>query len=1020
MFNLNKLISIVKKGVFSRNAFNINKKAVEKTVEELTFEEMDPEVVGDKASQWLAQQGVAPIPSDIKVQQPPQISENVMERMQLWLKDNAQEIAAESVNNISELIKKKNESPEDSYLNPDVILYREIMSNPSYKNILSDQINTSYPLVDKNKSDLFVDTMMAKTQGLMGLIEEREREISEKGIEDIKPDVPERGNIDIMRTQMAVQSIFDPNNLSDKEKLSIMNTLNLNTMYDERQLSNAVVSSFNDKSNIDPRFNFFLKNPEFLSPVFSQYGSLEKSLLEKLGIQSKNINKTLQNAYDGGASTQKPIIDILNESPHGQAIIDELNKLINSKDLSVVDWFSSDLKSREKEYGARLYDSSGKEQGRSSGYEDKRPVYQRERSPLDIMKQKTMTDISKRMASVILYYLDDNLNNMKNFNNNSTIQAMEEYSTNIQKIKEEMRLNPNDASLKTAFRRANSDFAFADEMNAFVVSAQGQIKDVFNELGSSKKLLANPNIMKYQNSLGEVVVPTSVLRDIFGTQALSRGTDPKKIIENFKKPVDIYKEQIKSGKIKNPYKPNWKYMINNRLAYNSLAELGELKSFIREGFKSNKSVDSLLNKINSNPNYRKKIESFTGITEDDINTHEAERKKLRYIISTIEQDNANVKYPIEVFKMKQKYDEQRAKYPSKRYDPTQKNFESLIAKGVMRSQEQDNKVKEINKKEDRNPKKGEMSSLMHSVKTRIGDNMQYILPQLANFAEDKKTESSETKEAAKAFVSMFDHNPTKLRNFTGLGRNRNRRDKLNRYNTELYYTATQTPIPDHIQKLMHIKNQDIGWKDDLFQLYDNYEQIYREGNNQEQLAQVKQDNIKQVQQESVIPKLTKILESVYADKSGKKLNKILRDIPKNKKQKFIEFMSYWDKELLDEKPFVPTDYLLWAGLKQQYKTLTRLTNEKIKYKEIAQKRLTTSNTIKKKIENILINNGYDFKLPALKIAYIEYKKTMYKIAQLLKIRKSSYKFAFINTASIDDTVEKIRKDFNNFFDNLLK
>jgi len=292
---------------------------------------------------------------------------------------------------------------------------------------------------------------------------------------------------------------------------------------------------------------------------------------------------------------------------------------------------------------------------------------------------------------------------------------------------------------------------------------------------------------------------------------------------------------------------------------------------------------------------------------------------------------------------------------------------------------------------------------------------------LANFTEGKAASAPEEKEAARAFVGMFDHNSIKLRNFTGLGRDRNRRDELNRYNTELYYTATQTPMPDHIQKLIEIDNQNAGWKDSLFTLYDNYDKEYRQAKSKDGYAKVKQDVIEQTQKEVVVPKLTKVLGLMRDEKSNfKGWNKILGNVPEAERQQFSNFMSKWDLQLLDEKSEVPPNYLLWAGLKQPSKTLERLINEKEVYSKKSLEFKTKAEKIRHQLESILAAKGYNFKMPALKMAYIKYKKMMSKIAQLLKFKKSSLKFAFINTSSIDDTIEGVRKDFDHFFDNLLK
>ena len=64
-------------------------------------------------------------------------------------------------------------------------------------------------------------------------------------------------------------------------------------------------------------------------------------------------------------------------------------------------------------------------------------------------------------------------------------------------------------------------------------------------------------------------------------------------------------------------------------------------------------------------------------------------------------------------------------------------------------------------------------------------------------------------------------------------------------------------------------------------------------------------------------------------------------------------------------------------------------------------------------------SGYQFNLSALKLASIEYKRAMNRINKLLMIKKSCYKFAFVDSTSINNAIIKIEKDFDNLFDNLL-
>lgn len=965
----------------------------------------------------------------------------INQRLDEWIVNNKQQILTENEQDTLVLIDKRDSHPQDSYLDKDVTLYKLLSQYPKYKAEFSKKILQYNPVVEPENANIFVDTMMAKTKNILDEqadIAEQEKTID---ISEASPpeEQPDGGR---MQTQMMVQSLFDPNSLTPEEKSNIMGVLGFDKMYDERQLSNAIVSSFNAESNIDPRFNFFLKNPKLLDSIFSKHpglsGVLLRTSMDKSGIAGSDVYASLQQAYKGGAITQRPMIDLLSAEPHGRDILEKLENLISSKDLSIVDWFKDGLRSKMKEYTPSIY---GQEEDMPrGGIEDVRPLQQRQPTELEkayMKKQKSMTDLSKKMASVVLYYLADDLNNMKALHQNSTVRAMQEYNSRGKRIKEQIAQDPGDRSLKSALRASESDYAHADEMNAFIIAAQKQLVDVFNELGTSKRQLNNPNMMIYKNGLGSVKIPTAVLKDIFGDTALKPGQDPETLIKQYKGAVDKYKDKIKNRQVVDPYKPDWKFMVNNRLSYRAYADFGELKHFIRE--KAQGKVDKVFNVYNeimSFPKMRKKLQAFSGVNLKKELEAGAEQKMMDYISTTIGQNSKNVEYAIDVFKMKEKYDGQRSRFPPKRYDPKNENFKALISSGEMRTSEQEEEVKEINKKEDRHTinlagRSGVKTSLLHSIKTHIGDNMEYILPYLTNMVESGFLTTSEDKEHMRAFVDLIDHNPVKLANFYGRGRERNKRDRSNRYNTELYHIAKQMPLPQHVSDLINIYKQweassphktlKGGWFGDLFNLYDEYNKRYRAALTQKDYIQNRNGMIAEQQKNTIIPKVLEVVKAKTDAKNNfKQWHKILDRVPEEEKSMFESMVSFWDMQPIDDKPPFPSKYLPYLGLLGLSKSLIKLEKQRDAYRDKLEKYKKSVEKKEEIIEKKLMEKGYKIDLPALGRASAAYRKAMKRIETLQNIQKNGMKFASFNKNVISKVIKREEQNFYNLFDRLFR
>ncbi len=1009
MININRIIKLVKKGMYYCNAFGLNKKAQ-------GF--MEEDMADDAAAQWLAQQEktVAPVPSDVSVQTPSQqipqgadpISDDISQRMDRWVTENGREIGFEGSQDIITLIDKKNNAPSDSYLSPDFILYKDLISNPQYKGILSDKINMTNPSVDKQKADLFVETMLAKTQKLLNEMKDPEGSsiMTPQPVES-PVEAPVEAPVEDEKIQFSAYERFMPSNLSDEEKKRIFETVGM--AYDGNMLSKAVeqkLGSPKKPGHLDQRMNFFLRYPEMLQNeefnVLRQVPNLEQSLregLRKFGIADDNIIEALKQAYSN-RSAKRPITEILKREA-GDYLLNILQTLIDRADPAIAEWFKSSLLGGDVVSGAHYTGTTeeGKAmEGNLSG------ATSADVSELNVTEED-MDETSKKIAGITTRYLANQLEEMGDLQSVAIQSMMHNNSDEYKKMASLIPSSSGDdkKGLQKKMDRELKRYTGTERLNAFSTYAIRQLSEVFQTLGKGKKIevmkggVKAPSVIEYNNRKGTVSIPLKILRDIYGVEDRDRSQYEGLSIDDYGSYVDLYKKRINEGKVKDYFKAPWKSMLNYRLAYDSYADMGKVKSQIKDLAKRGGNPDSIQAQLEALPESAKLLELFSGISGKD-SVAERSKKKGDFIYMTLNQTPEQLSKIYDAYKSKKVYDKKRQELKAKGLPPS----ELRVA------------LRKMNKEE------STKGNIMHSLKTHIGDVFYPILPSIVNNIQKAEGVDNFKSQAMKGFVDLFDHNPIQFKEFTKIGRNPNPYDSQGRSNTELYYLARGEEVPEHVKQLMEIKNQGLmesgkksfekgGWYDKFFKLYEKFNYSYRRIKAQESLINNEIENKDKYIENVMNARAKKILNN------STKFEMALKKVPAEQSGEFRNNMSMWDGTTI-----LPDNYYKWLGQNQTLKVRDKID---IKLQEMNGKLSGIQKEaykVKVNLSKMLADHHYKFDLSALKLASIEYSRLISRIKKLSEIKQSSYKFAFINTSLIDDTIRVIETDFDDFFDDYLR
>lgn len=1051
MIDLKKIIKLVKSGNCSYNSFNLGVKKAQ------GFDDED-----DEAANWIAEQEkkekITPVPSNIPVSQPQStVLEDVNAAMDAWVASNQRELEAEDRNDIISLQTKKNNSPSDSYLGPDPRLYRALTNDPSLHEVLIDKINNQSSVSNREKASLFVDTMMAKTQGLMGDIEAREVEIAKeeelaklkqeqmtrKKMEDpyaVAVPLPDPG-VDVKAYERLV-------NLSPAEKATMYDTIHMK--YNDEMLSKAIeakLSAPKDNAHIDQRMNFFLRFPQYLQPVMDQnLQNILKEQLSNMGVEGEDVLNAVGNAY-ATRGAKKRVSNILNNEK-GAELHKILLKLIETADPIIMEWLKgslfADVQMEDLSYSQPVGDEGRTMEQNLTGL-----------TPADIGDLNINAADRKESSGIIGEIMTQYLLPTIKYADRIGGMAIKDMTSDAI---EKHRSASDDKERKEAMKM----YTLSEQLNAFVMPLIDHLYDLLETKGQA--LRTDNGVMMYKNDKGKIHVPLSILKDVYQKDKTGDEgkTDSNVLEELFRKEerdgvnrfdhkalVERYISRIKSGKAK-AFVPQWGKMVNYNFPVEEYRLLGELKENIKTlAMKNPKAIaegsfDFIRVPISSTnqDNLADSLYKFAGVRLPELDEGgnvvepgDSEEVKIRkindFIYMTLNQDDKYAKWLVEL--------------------------------GPQRGKKFKN-----------------ASDIFHQLKSIIGGQYTPLLGYLINLKEtperlaakkmadpdyqptSKEIEfsqeaSSYTPEVFSALISLVDHHPN-VRNFMRVGRMPNLIDKELRTNTELYYTLKGEAPPAHIQELSHLYTQGLeesaglgesattykgllalqtgSWYSSFFAEYDKFDRLLREKEKKElKIAEIEDE--KTSYHNYANGKVSKLIEPVTPFDPRKpgdisiynpKYRRLLLDkkyFPNERNRiAFMEKIRNWD----GTSALSGLDYSTLG----QKSTAVRLEKMDARIQEITNgaigrksgKRVPGINDVNKEMEKvkatlaaILEESGYQPQNPsALRLASEEYRRAMSKIASLERMKKLSMKVASVDYVSIE--IARIKTEFDCYFNSL--
>ncbi len=928
----------------------------------------------------------------------------------------------------------------------------EIRKNPQFLSDLSSKIDKVLN-VGLKISNILVGTMLAKYQkGQMSIqnapLTPSPSAISEEvGVnedvmyDDITTSVLKRFN------PVALKESGDWDHVLDSLRPEGKGT---GQMYNVGNFTEAVESAFGvpSGSHIDQRMNFFLANSHLLtepffpkeSPqnnIFQQVPGLEDSLrmeLNKFGIEGVDITEGLRMASTqeadkvrGIPSPKGPITRALQLYAEPE-LHEILNQLIDRADPSIVQWFKPKLQYVGKVTGPSI--DSG-EEGSSRGQEEGKKKVKREKATREEKYQA-----AGQNAAIINTYLNEQLQVMGIMKDDVVNSLMSSQTNKYLKLKNSLAeiKDPQVREQVENDLQAQKDvYNNIEYLNAFSNYSMDQLGKLFRDASAvtSGRKTVKPGspqqdtLVNYANDFGRAVVPSDVVEKIF------LGDEPGSKKVNNRDYVKGYINKINSGEITDPYAPDWSKMVNRRVPYDAFADMHILKSQIKESYRNKMAqrseysrsgediVFSILNDISINAATDKMLDSFSGVdVRDDA---EKEKKKRDFIAMTIDQTDDDLKKYKKCYNSRKKYNDRREKVKNEPGLTEEEKKASLLKIEI---DEKTGDPISIKVDENGDPvlnKKGEIIwnrdySFLKNVKGSIGGVMWPLLPGILKNLQNSQARNIFESNAEKAFVKIFDHQAKQYERYADIGKNVNIFDEQGRSNTELYYLVKEGRVPEDIQKIIdftkkakmtsidksYVKNlqKTFGLKKELRKRQDLFD-----------ATSAKREN-------HIINRANYMASSIVyqikfeADSIARK--ELLSRVPPKRLPEFEQnVIKSWkgDSELSEE-------YYLWLGLKGPVSRTRTLQKVMDKYQkdidtQMSEIKKTDIERIKLEQNTTASNNSY------LRIVCAEYDKALSKIDKLYKIKRSSYKFASIDSSSIDDTILGIEKDFENLLDGLI-
>jgi hypothetical protein len=1030
MINIKKLIKIVKEGY--SNPFNLNKKA--------------------QGSEGADEQ-VMPMPSTIPIQQeipvqqekvekapiPEAISPESEYKMDVWVKENREEIKMEATLGILDLVNKKNNSPKDSNIGADPSLYQDLISNTALQPLLSQKIIDLG--VEKPKADLLVETLLVKTKDQRIVDVDApavEEEIGTPAVEEQVEQQAADGRDDI---PTEVQVAFLPGTLGEAKVKDIFQYFNRDNMYSEGQLSLAIAKAFPDDSKVDPVFKFFLINPQKFEGVLSSdvnfSAELANTIKNRYGIWGGDIFQSLKKVYDLGANGQKSVAEILNSNDViREGIYNRFLEMVADKDLSILEWLYPWKMKEDVQRGRAIPSSQVKQKDpggkgldivnlgtETSEVSMEKAREAEETAKLNAGKQKFIQDAQDKVSSLTRQYLQPKLEQMQQIGEDI-------FNSYNDKAAQEIR------GKKVTVSRLKS-ISNTQDLNAFFSQVKYQLDNLFQHYGHASIINdvgekgEEEQKIKYTNNYGQITIPWNILNNVYGDEIHKRYDIKGGLkIDDYKEAVDKYRAKVESGEVDNPYDPNWKKMVNMRLAHQSQVDLGMISEQIHNYYKATSGMESeldkhkyVMDKINRGKDSRFIFDKLSGmphkkVIDDKGNTDwqrlpdPLEFQKKSNLITIIKKLGPETK-SIDTYLKQKKIDEKITK----------------LKAIPQRSPAQEEQLKEA-KEENKKFKK----VTVDNAKGFIGLKLNSLLPDLVKQVEQEGA-SKEIKESVSSIVDLFDHYQGYKDFSKNTGQVMNDNDPYGRTNTELYYIAKGKKAP--MASLFRLREEGIlandKWWRTLFRAYDEFNKKDRFVNKLEHGGDDFYISLKDIVNgkdlfvnNEVIPKAQEKIKELSADKSGKSWRKVLDKIPPESLLKFDnEYdLAQWFKEYVNELVIGTKDadpaYLKLIGLKRLSSNLNKkLEKVEIREEAIAKAQLESDNEFGK-LQKMVLDKGINLDLSALKITHSIYKIMMKKVAKLEKIKKSGYKFASVDISSIDAIIYKTKADCYNLLSKILR
>lgn len=987
MFNFNR----IKKIIGAHAILDIKMSDFQEgQIEEIPLSTQEEDIIPQPIDLPVSHPSV-PVPSEQRGR------EEILSRMDLWISMNRQEIAEEYQLDLIALINQKNQNPSESNLPPDPILFRALKEDPSLQQIFLQKLQEA-GITNVNKASLFVETMMAKTEQLMEDINRRQQVGME---EETKEDDKERALMELLSEDPYAALVILPDNglfetafssfieLPRYKQIELFGDVDL-----EENLAEALeikLSPPKSPMHLDQRMNFFLHNPQYLQEILAENKFLNNTIVQQIGEENFPVSDSMEAIVKGRENKGKKrrLANILNNLI-GDDLLDVLKRLAQQAHPDLARWIKPALyqmqTGKEQSYSDRGEVEEGYSKEQNLGYQAK-PTSELSDSKIN---EADIQEAAEEVKSVIKYYFKDNLYDMHSLYAIS-IRSM------LSSALEEYKKKKSSGNM--------SEYVRAESLNAFCKAMLQQLEALFKTKG---KISRDKKSIKYQNLFGVISIPREVLKEIFGVGVRSKGggeeseQQSKQDIENYKKYVEQYQRRMRDNEVTTPLELAWGKMVNYKIPFRAHANLGEIKSKIKELQTRGNNIDSIRKTLMSQERTANLMRQFCNINPDD-SPSVAVQKINDFIYMTMEQSRSDIAHFLDAYEMK------------KRLDHLKEMKEQLSKSVSARSKrEREQRLKEYEEEEKK------LSEGIKNLKSRIGYQWLPMLGYLVRAVELGIVD----RDSARIFASLFDHDSSKLKYFLKMGIRPNHNDPPQyRTNTELYYKLTGKPIPEVIQKLIEVYKDGITdrgpgkipkiqhWYFVFFdQYWAMYEARYRKWKEEKEKLLAKTEAILEHPKKNR-SRILSILdnEELYVS--------ILNSIPNRSSR--TRFQLDMEKFIMGEPvEFLPEYYDL-LGMKGPAKSLRKLFQSREKSEEIIEEVKKEMEEAKDEMERMLREKGYDIDLDALKMAARKYFYLMKKISHLKIIKNSLYKFASIKHYSIEKTINKIYKEFDEYFNSLL-